>query len=137
MIFKVNADDFITKNGNVWSFTPFWFDMVDTEPFTEKERNFPIVYPYLFEYAWTFSLAYDQNSASIISGGEFEEIATPDNSFRFIYDVKELDGILQVTAQFSILKRHHDPSAYEWIVDFYKAVDKVISQEFKIKLKNQ
>ena len=54
----------------------------------------------------------------------------------FIYEVKEMDGVLQVNAQLSILKRRYEASDYDAILKFYEDVYKMFNEEVKIKVKD-
>lgn len=133
--FKCDADSLVSKSGSSWSYSPFWFEQIKSSPFVDEERKYPIVFPFLFEYNWSYSLNY-HNDVSVSSVPKRKEASLPDNSMRFIYEVKELDGILQVNAQFSILKRRFDPSVYEDIIKFYDEVYKMFNEEVKIKVKS-
>jgi hypothetical protein len=130
-----NADSIVKKSGTTWSFHPFWIDRLIESPFKEKERKYPIVFPYLFEYNWNFVLNLDEKT-SVSDFPDSEEIMTLDKTMRFIYQVTALDGILQINAQFVIYKRQFEPSSYEDIQDFYKKVLNKFDQELKIKVKN-
>ena len=132
--FDCNADSLVRKSGSSWSFVPFWFEKVQSSPFEDKERRYPIVFPFLFEYNWIFTLKYD-STITISDIPKPEEISVPDNSIRFIYKVVELDGILQINAQLSILRRRYDPRSYESILEFYDELFKKFNDELKIKVK--
>ncbi len=134
IMFDCNSDSLVEKSGTSWTFSPFWFEKLQSSPFEAKERRFPIVFPYLFEYSWIFILELDSN-VTISNVPEEEEISIPDNSIRFIYKVTQLDGMLKINAQFSILRRRYDPSTYEDILEFYDKVFKKFNEKLKIKVK--
>jgi hypothetical protein len=134
IVFECNADSLVDKSGSLWSFQPFWIERIKKSPFEAKKRKFPITFPYLIEINWNFSLKMDE-SISINSIPKNEEITTPDNTMRFIYDVKVLDSVVQINAQFSILKRRYAPENYDDILEFYKNMEKKLKEELKIKVK--
>jgi hypothetical protein len=130
-----NADSIVKKNGSSWSFHPFWADRLIASPFKEKERKYPIMFPYLFEYNWNFVLNLKDN-VSVSDFPKSEEIMTLDKTMRFIYEVTALDGLLQINAQFVIYKRQYEPASYQDIRDFYKKMLNKFDQEIKIKVKD-
>lgn len=134
ILFNCNADSLVDKNGSTWTFQPFWVEGIKNSPFEAKERKFPIVFPYLIEKSWSFVLSRDEKIL-ISSLPKNEEISTPDNSMRFVYEVKVLDDLVQLNAQLSILRRRFDPSNYENILEFYEDIQKKLKEEIKIKVK--
>ena len=134
ILFDCNADSLVDKTGSSWSFVPFWFERVQSSPFKAKERKFPIVFPYLFEYNWIFTLSYD-STITVSEIPKEAEIVIPDNTLRFFYKVVELDGVLQINAQLSILRRRFHHSDYEVILEFYDELFKKFNEEIKIKVR--
>jgi len=130
-----NADSIVKKSGSSWSFHPFWADRLIESPFKEKERKYPIMFPYLFEYNWNFVMNLNDN-VSVSDFPKSEEIMTLDKTMRFIYEVTALDGLLQINAQFVIYKRQYEPYSYDDIRDFYKRMLNKFDQEVKIKVRN-
>jgi hypothetical protein len=133
--FSCTADSLVKRSGSTWAFNPFWINKIKESPFVEKERRYPIVFPYLFEFNWNFVLELDEN-VSVSSVPKSLEIMVPDKSMRFTYETKKLDNIFQLNAQLRILKRRFQPEMYEDILDFYDEVMDKVNEEVKIKVKN-
>lgn len=132
--FSCNLDSLVKKSGSSWTFQPFWVNKLQESPFVEEKRKFPIVFPYFFEYSWSFSFLFDENT-SISSFPKSEELAIPNKSMRFVYEVKALDKMLQINAQLVIYKRTFEPESYDDIMRFYEKVQEKFTEEVKIKVK--
>ena len=132
--FDCIADSIVKKSGSSWTFEPFWFEKIKDSPFKEDERKFPIVFPYLFEYHWNFVLSFDE-SIEISSIPENAAFTITDKTMNFTYQVIPLDGVLQINAQLSIIRRRYDPYLYESILDFYEDIYEKFKEQLKIKVK--
>ena len=135
ILFTADLDSYAQKSGSSWSFNPFFVERIQDSPFEEKERKYPIIFPYLFEYNWNFVFNFSDN-IEILDFPKSQEISSPQKTIRFIYKVTPLDGILQINAQLSILQRRFEASTYEDILDFYEELYKKFNQEIKIKVKS-
>ena len=132
IIVKCDATALMQKEDQSLSVSPFWFESIDENPFNEKERLYPISFPYLFSDTWNFTLTIpDGYKVSEIP--DEETIITPDNLIRFIYTTKHMGNIIQVSAQMSILLRQFDPESYEDIRTFYKEVIKKMKEPIEVK----
>jgi hypothetical protein len=134
IFFNADLSSIVDKSGSTWTFKPFWIDPIQSSPFVEKSRKFPIVFPYLFEYNWNFVFNFSDN-ISVIDFPRSQEISVPDKSIRFAYQVTPLDGVLQINAQFVILQRRFGAGIYDDLIDFYEAMEKLFNEEIKIKVK--
>lgn len=133
--FDCDADSIVSKSGSTWTFEPFWFERIKSSPFNAKERKYPIVFPYLFEYHWNFIFTFSDN-IEILDFPENDFIAISDNTIQFTYQVIPLDGVLQLNAQLSILRRRYKPYLYEEILEFYEDIYEKFTNELKIKVKH-
>ena len=133
--FEADLDAYAERSGSSWTFNPFFVERIQDSPFKEKERKYPIIFPYLFEYNWNFVFNFSDN-IEILDFPKSQQISTPQKTIRFVYKVTPMDGILQINAQLSILKRRFEASDYEDILDFYDELYKKFNQEIKIKVKS-
>lgn len=129
---KLDASSLMQDNSQTFSIYPFWFENIDENPFLEKTRRYPIIFPYFFNYTWnlTFTLSEEYKLTDLPKG---ETIAMPDNSLRFIYSAKQLSNIIQISAQLTMLKRKFDPAVYDDLKTFYKDIIKKMQEPIKIK----
>jgi hypothetical protein len=111
---------------------PFWFESIEENPFVEKDRIYPVIFPYFFNYTWNFSIEL-QEGYKIGDLPEGETIETPDKSLRFMYSTKHFSQIIQVTGQLTTIKRKFDPELYQDLKTFYKEMIKKMHEPIKIK----
>lgn len=129
---KCDATSLMQKDDQSLSINPFWFESIDENPFKEKERMYPISFPYLFSNTWNFTLSFPEGY-KVIELPDEETIATPDNLIRFVYTTKHMGNIIQVSAQFNILMRQFDPEAYDDLKTFYEDIIDKMKEQIKIK----
>ena len=122
------------NDGQSLSVSPFWFESIDENPFNEKERLYPISFPYLFTVTWNFTLTLPEGY-KVSEIPDEETIATPDNMLRLVYTTKHMDNIIQVSAQMNILMRQFDPESYDDLKTFYKEIIKKMKEPVKVKKK--
>ena len=129
---KLDASKLMENDGQSFNIYPFWFEIIDENPFIEKNRRYPVVFPYLFNYTWNFSVTLAEGY-KLSNLPKSETIATPDNMLRFVYTTKQMSNIIQVTAQLSTLKRSFDPAVYDDLSSFYKDIIAKMQEPVKIK----
>lgn len=129
---KLDASKLMENEGQSFNLYPFWFESIDENPFVEKNRRYPVIFPYLFNYTWNFSVTLPEGY-KLSNLPDSETIATPDNMLRFVYTAKQMSNIIQVTAQLSTLIRSFDPGAYEDLSSFYEDIIKKMQEPVKIK----
>ena len=134
IIVKCDASSLMQKDGQSLSISPFWFESIDENPFKEKERLYPISFPYLFNNTWSFTLNLPEGY-KVSEIPEEETISTPDNMIRFIYTTKHMGNIIQVSAQMNILLRQFDPESYDDLKTFYKEIIKKMKEPIEVKIK--
>lgn len=132
ILVKCDATAFMQEDDQSLNLNPFWFESIDENPFKEKERLYPISFPYLFADTWNFTLTFPEGY-KVTEIPEAETIATPDNMIRFVYTTKHMGNIIQVSAQLNVLVRQFDPVKYEDIQTFYGDIIKKMKESIKLK----
>lgn len=132
IIVKCDATALMQQEDQSLNVSPFWFESIDENPFKEKERLYPISFPYLFTDTWNFTLTIPEGY-KVSEIPDEETIATPDNLIRFIYTTKHMGNIIQVSAQMSILLRQFDADSYDDLKTFYKEIIKKMKEPIEVK----
>ena len=129
---KCDATALMQKENQSLRVSPFWFEAIDENPFKEKERLYPISFPYLFTDTWNFTLTIPEGY-KVVEIPDEETIATPDNLIRFVYTTKHMGNIIQVSAQINILMRQFDPESYDDLKTFYNEIIKKMKEPIEVK----
>jgi hypothetical protein len=128
----IDATALLQVDEQTFNLYPFWFESIEENPFVEKDRIYPVIFPYFFNYTWNFSIEL-QEGYKIGDLPEGETIETPDKSLRFMYSTKHFSQIIQVTGQLTTIKRKFDPELYQDLKTFYKEMIKKMHEPIKIK----
>ena len=132
IIVNFEADALVNK-GEV-EISPIFLNAIKENPFTEKNRIYPVTLPFLTVFTWNFSLKFDSDhKASEIPKSETIEFA--DKSFRLVYTAKQLTNMVQITAQFSMFRRQFRADSYSNIKDYYDDIVKKMTETIQIKKK--
>lgn len=129
-----DASSLMEKDLTGIAINPFWFERITTNPFTEKDRIYPVVFDFLFNNTYNFSLTLPENY-KLVDLPKTETLSTPDNSIRLIYTSKQLGQIVQISAQFSMIKKRYETTEYDGLQDFYKEVIKKMDENIKVRKK--
>jgi hypothetical protein len=129
---EIDATTLLQSDDQTFNLYPFWFESIEENPFVEKNRIYPVIFPYFFNYTWNFSIEIPEGY-KISDLPDDETIETPDKSLRFLYSSKQFSQIVQVTGQLSTIKLKFDPELYEDLKTFYKEMIKKMHEPIKLK----
>jgi len=106
---------------NVLYINPFMLDEEMRNPFTLKERNYPIDYGAPIEETKVISLQFPENFV-VESLPKSMGKSLPDNGGRILFDCQIQGNKINVTFKFQINKTLFSPQEYFYLKEFYNTV---------------
>lgn len=130
----ITSSDGVLQAGELIYFSPILIDQIDENPFKLKQRTYPV------DYAYESKIMYMMNF-TLPNGYEVEELpeelilTLPDNSARFVYQVKQIGQIVQLVNKLEINKSRFNAQEYPHLREFYNLI--VAKQAEQLVLRKQ
>jgi hypothetical protein len=118
---KVEVADQSMGAGNRIYFNPMMFDKIKSNPFKLKERLYPVEYDFKEDETYILNLNIPPGF-SVEEVPENIKIVLPENGGSFIFQVKQMGGMLQVLSRIRINKLLFLPSEYDFLKEFYEII---------------
>ena len=138
LVEKIKISEFtnIDVNSNLIYMPAIIIEESITNPFKEEERKYPV------DFAIPKSTSYMLN-LRLPEGFTLEElpentlVTIPNNAAKFIYNAKEVNGLVQVYCQIRINKTIFSPDEYEGLKVFYLHITEKLNEQIVLKKTQQ
>lgn len=130
--YELTLTDHYQSAGDLIYLNPFIAKKAEKNPFKLEERKYPVDIPYPFSSTYILNLTMPEGYG-VDEIPEDMVLALPKNGGKFIYSIKPVGNILQITSKMEINQTMFLPDEYLYLKAFYNQV--VAKQSEQIVLK--
>ena len=133
--YEMKTTNGLEQLGKLIYFNPFVTGKIEENPFKLDERAYPVdfVTPNKSTYSITFKIP---NGYSVEGLPESTEIELPNNGGKYIYDIKQIDGVINVKSELDISRAIFSGTEYRNLKNFYSMMVEKQAEQIVLKKTN-
>jgi hypothetical protein len=133
-IYDLSINDHVNITGDVIYINPFIVSQVESNPFIQEKREYPVDFGTMLEKIYIVQLTIP-DGYKVDEVPQSKIITLPGNSARYIYNVSQRENVINITSNFQVNKNLFIQDEYPNLREFYNIMIAKQSEQIVLKKK--